>query len=84
MDNVKHNRLIISCTYFKRRRGNDDSKSKTTKLKQLLIFARQYIATLRDNLTSCFNCRTITIGSLVNLEHVVPIDVPLYFSISTS
>ena len=84
MDNVKHNRLIINCTYFKRRRGNDDSKSKTTKLKQLLIFARHYVATLRDNLTSCFNCRTITIGSLVNLEHVVPIDVPLYFSIWTS
>ena len=48
----------------RRGRGDDDSKSKTTKLKQLLIFAIQYLTALQDNLTSCFNCRTITLGSL--------------------
>ena len=38
-------------------RGGNDYNS-TSKLKQLLIFAKQYVAALRDNFSSRFNCHT--------------------------
>ena len=41
--------------------SNANLTSKTTKLKLLLIFAKQYTAVLQQNLTSYFNCCTNTL-----------------------
>ena len=54
----------MSVVHVSRRgRCDGDSKSRPTKLKQLLIFAQQYVAALWNNLTSRLKCLTITPGA---------------------